>query len=277
MIGTHIKDRYKIIKEISCSSTVRLFLAFDNRLNKIWSIKSYNTTQLSSIDCNSLKQSICMYMTLNHPCIPRIVDVIEDENYLHIVREYVEGQTLDAIVKKSGPISAGAVIDIAKKLCDVLQYLHTRMPPYIHRDIKPENVVLKLDGQITLICYNIMRLYDPQKTCDTEVCGTPGYAAPEQFGRSGTVDARTDIYELGATMYHLVTGRSPNEPPYEIRPICEMNPALSKHLEKIICKCVERDPANRYQSAAALYAVLNGEKDPDAPKGLFGKLFRKNK
>ena len=108
------------------------------------------------------------------------------------------------------------------------------------------------DRSITLIDFGTAREYKSKNIADTTCLGTIGYAAPEQFGGMGQTDARTDIYCLGATLYHLVTGMNPCEPPYEIKPIRQINPALSNGLEKIIMKCTQRDPDARYQSCAEL-------------------------
>jgi serine/threonine-protein kinase len=166
------------------------------------------------------------------------------------------------------------VIVWAKQLCDVLNYLHTRTPVIIYRDMKPANIMLKPDGNVTLIDFGTAREYKEKNLADTTCLGTVGYAAPEQFGGMGQTDARTDIYCLGATLYHLVTGMNPCEPPYEIRPIREINPGLSAGLEKIICKCCQRDPNDRYQSAAELMFALEHylEEDEDFKKKQKRKL-----
>lgn len=143
-----------------------------------------------------------------------------------------------------------------KQLCDVLGYLHSQNPPIIYRDMKPANIMLKPDGNITLIDFGTAREFKEKNLADTTCLGTMGYAAPEQFGGMGQTDGRTDIYCLGATLYHLVTGKNPCEPPYEIRPIREINPSLSGGLERIILKCTQPNPANRYQNAAELMYAL---------------------
>ena len=240
-------------------------------------IKAYDKTQhgFNSVVYDSVMQETHMMMKLEHPCIPHIIDLIENENYLFIIREYVEGRTLNSIVGENGPMPVETAINIAKEICGTLHYLHTLTPPHIHRDIKPANIILALDGTVKLIDFGIMRLYDPKKTMDTVWLGTKGYAAPEQYGGLGQTDVRTDIYGLGMTLFSLVTGINPNDPPYEIKPIRQINPALPKRLDEIICKCIEPNPDKRYQSATLLLTALNGEKGPDAPKGLFGKFFGK--
>ena len=123
--------------------------------------------------------------------------------------------------------------------------------------------MLKPDGNISLIDFGTAREYKEKNLADTTCLGTVGYAAPEQFGGMGQTDARTDIYCLGATLYHLVTGKNPCEPPYEIRPIREINPNLSSGLERIILKCTQRDPNDRYQSAAELMYALEHYEEVD--------------
>lgn len=108
--------------------------------------------------------------------------------------------------------------------------------------MKPANIMLKPDGNVTLIDFGTAREFKEKNLADTTCLGTVGYAAPEQFGGMGQTDARTDIYCLGATLYHLVTGCNPSEPPYEMKPIREINPSLSSGLERIILKCTQRQP-----------------------------------
>lgn len=108
--------------------------------------------------------------------------------------------------------------------------------------------MLKPNGQLALIDFGTARQYKEYNLADTTCLGTMGYAAPEQFGGMGQTDQRTDIYTLGVTLHHLVTGHNPTHPPYELFPIREINPLLSYGLEAIIDKCVHRNPEDRYQS-----------------------------
>lgn len=160
----------------------------------------------------------------------------------------------------------------AKQLCEVLGYLHTRKNPIIYRDLKPDNIMLRPDGSITLIDFGIAREYKEYAAHDTRALGTQGYAAPEQFGGQGQTDARTDIYGLGTTLYHLVTGYNPSEPPYEIFPIRHWNPSLSQGLERIIWKCIQRNPKDRYQSCAEILYALEHYQDLDNKHSLKLKL-----
>ena len=141
---------------------------------------------------------------------------------------------LSQILRENGAIPQKYVVSWAKILCDVLLYLHTRDSPIIYRDMKPGNIMLKPDGNLMLIDFGTAREYKVKNRGDTVCLGTVGYAAPEQFGGMGQTDARTDIYGLGATMYHLLTGKNPGKPPYEMKPIRQINSSLSGGLEKII-------------------------------------------
>lgn len=174
------------------------------------------------------------------------------------------------LVSTYGAQPVNLVVGWAKQLCDALRYLHSKN--YVYRDMKPANVILKPDGTVKIVDFGIMRTYKPNRACDTACLGTKGYAAPEQFGGSQT-DARTDIFGLGMTMFRIVTGIDPVKPPYEIKPICEINPLLPKGLEYIISKCTKPNPNDRYQSCDELMADLNNYMNLPRRKGFFEKLF----
>lgn len=270
VIGTYIDDKYEILKEIGNGGMSVVYLAMDKRLNKQWAIKEL---QKKARDANNeivIQSAIAeanMIKKLDHPALPRIVDIIDEQDVIYVVMDYIEGETLDYVVNQYGAQSQEQVIDWAKQLCQVLHYLHTRTPPIIYRDMKPANVMLKPDGILKVIDFGIAREYKSSNLQDTICLGTRGYAAPEQFGGQGQTDARTDIYCLGATLYHLVTGHNPAEPPYEIYPIRHWNSQLSGGLENIIEKCTQLNPNDRYQSCAELlYALEHYEEEDDAFK-----------
>lgn len=253
-IGSIIDGKYKILNKVGQGGMSVVYLAMNEKANKQWAIKEVRKDGVK--DFELIKQGLIvetdMLKKLSHPSLPSIVDVIEDDNTFLIVMDYIQGNPLSKTLEEYGAQSQENVVEWAKQLCDVLGYLHSRKPPIIYRDMKPANVMLKPDGSITLIDFGTAREYKSKNIADTTCLGTIGYAAPEQFGGMGQTDARTDIYCLGATLYHLVTGMNPCEPPYEIKPICQINPALSNGLEKIIMKCTQRDPDARYQSCAEL-------------------------
>lgn len=253
-IGSIIDGKYKILNKVGQGGMSVVYLAMNEKANKQWAIKEVRKDGVK--DFELIKQGLIvetdMLKKLSHPSLPSIVDVIEDDNTFLIVMDYIQGNPLSKTLEEYGAQSQENVVEWVKQLCDVLGYLHSRKPPIIYRDMKPANVMLKPDGSITLIDFGTAREYKSKNIADTTCLGTIGYAAPEQFGGMGQTDARTDIYCLGATLYHLVTGMNPCEPPYEIKPIHQINPALSNGLEKIIMKCTQRDPDARYQSCAEL-------------------------
>lgn len=259
-IGSFIDGKYKILNEIGHGGMSTVYLAINEKANKPWAVKEVRKSCRK--DFQVIRQSLLMEMELlkklKHPNLPSIVDVIDDKENLLIVMDYIEGNTLEKLLADKGAQRQEDVVKWAIQLCDVLDYLHTRKPAVIYRDMKPSNVMLKSDGSVVLIDFGTAREYKAQNTSDTTCLGTQGYAAPEQFGDMGQTDARTDIYCLGATMYHLVTGHNPSKPPYEMYPITKWNTGLSTGLERIIQKCTYKNPQDRYQSAKELkYALLH--------------------
>ena len=257
-IGSLVDGKYKILNQVGHGGMSIVYLAMNEKANKQWAIKEVRKDGVK--DFEVVKQSLVaetdMLKKLSHPNLPSIIDVIEDEDRFLIVMDYIQGNALSKALEEYGAQPQEEVIQWAKQLCDVLGYLHSRVPPIIYRDMKPANVMLKPDGNVTLIDFGTAREFKERNLADTTCLGTVGYAAPEQFGGMGQTDARTDIYCLGATLYHLVTGMNPCEPPYEIKPIRQINPSLSGGLERIILKCTQRNPDDRYQSAAELMYAL---------------------
>ena len=228
-IGQLIDGKYKILNKVGQGGMSVVYLAMNEKANKQWAIKEVRKDGVK--DFEVVKQGLVvetdMLKRLSHPSLPSIIDVIEDENTFLIVMDYIEGNPLSKVLEEYGAQPQENVIEWAKQLCDVLGYLHTRQPAIIYRDMKPGNVMLKPDGNVTLIDFGTAREFKEKNLADTTCLGTVGYAAPEQFGGMGQTDGRTDIYCLGATLYHLVTGMNPCEPPYEIKPIRSINPMLS--------------------------------------------------
>ena len=265
-VGNIIAGKYEIVRLIGEGGMSRVYLAMDINLNKQWAVKeikpSSNPVE-QEIVTESLVTETNMIKQLDHPALPRITDLVNEDGVLYVVMDYIEGEPLSRILKEQGPQSQEDVIDWGKQLCDALDYLHTRTPPVIYRDMKPSNVMLKPDGTVKIIDFGIAREYreeqvdaSQKKLDDTTMLGTKGYAAPEQFGGLGQTDARTDVYCLGATLYHLLTGKSPAEPPYVMYPIRQIDASLSPGLEKIISKATQQNPSARYDSCAAMLYEL---------------------
>lgn len=253
-IGDLVQDRYEILKQVGEGGMSRVYLALEQATNRQYAIKEVRRDGKMDFDmvCKSLETEISFIQHLNHPNIPKIYDVIRTDYSLQIVMEYIEGESLRLKLEEKGAFSETEVREIGQKLAELLDYLHNLEQPIIYRDLKPANVMRKADGSLKLVDFGTARYYRPEATGDTTCLGTIGYAAPEQFGGMGQTDARTDIYALGVTLYQLVTGKNPAEPPYEILPIRQVNPELSAGLEYILQKCTQKDPTKRFQTAADL-------------------------
>lgn len=281
-VGTVLGGKYEILKKIGQGGMSVVYVAMDTRLNKQWAIKEIKKSkkQDTRMLLKALRTEANILKVVDHPILPRIVDIIHYKGAVYVVMDYIEGRPLNEVLKKEGAQPQEKVVEWAKDLCSALDYLHSMDPPIIYRDMKPSNIMLKPDGKVKLIDFGTAKEFDVTSLADTTALGTKGYAAPEQFGDSRgrgihKTDARTDIYSLGATLYHILTGKNPCEPPYVIKPIREWNPMLSSGLEKIINKCTMPSPEDRYQSCKELeYDLEHYEQLDDAFKS---ECFKKMK
>ena len=251
-IGEVIDGKYEILKEIGKGGMSVVYLAMDKHLNKQWAVKEIRKKgngKNDEIVINSLLAEANLMKKLDHPSLPRIVDIIDNGVTIYVIMDYIEGESLDKILNEYGAQPEELVINWAKQLCDALSYLHSQKPPIIYRDMKPANVMLKPEGNIKIIDFGIAREYKEQNLADTTVLGTRGYAPPEQY--SVQTDARSDIFALGMTMHHLLTGIDPRKGD-SYAPVRQWNPELSEGIEIIINKCVEPVAENRYQNCEDL-------------------------
>jgi serine/threonine-protein kinase len=265
-VGSLLDGKYKILNEIGRGGMSVVYLALNERANKTWAVKEVRKDSVndSEVIRLGLAAETKMLKKLRHPSLPGIVDVIDRDDSFIIVMDYIEGNSLQHLIDTEGAQDPERVIAWAKQLCDVLAYLHSRNPPIIYRDMKPANIMLRPDGTVTLIDFGTAREYKPARSEDTAWLGTRSYAAPEQFGGQGQTDGRTDIYNLGATMYHLVTGYSPADTDYNIYPVGKFIPRLQgSGLEKVIAACCRPAPADRFQSAGQLMYALEHVHDED--------------
>ena len=205
---------------------------------------------------------------LCHPHLPQVVDSFEEQGRAYLVMEFIWGESLEKRIEKTGsPLMEREVLQWAAQTCEVLHYLHTRQPPIIFRDVKPSNVMVNSAGVIKLVDFGIARTYKEDKLQDTIALGSENYAAPEQWGQAQT-DPRSDVYGLGATMYHLLANMPPSPAflPSEPTPLGTLNSALTSDTTKIVSRAMSRNREGRYQSAEemkqALMACLPGYVSP---------------
>jgi serine/threonine-protein kinase len=255
-----IDGKYRILDRIGQGGMSVVYLAINEKANKTWAVKEIRKDEGRDMGIfrRSLMAETELLKRLHHPNLPSIVDIIDETGMFLIVMDYIEGNSLEAQLGEKGLCAQEDVIEWGKQLCNVLAYLHSQEPPIIYRDMKPSNIILRPDNTVTLIDFGTARELKEEALNDDTVClGTPGYAAPEQWGGFGQTDTRTDIYCLGATLYHLVTGHSPAEP------VRSWNETLSPGLEQVLLKCMRRDPKERFQSCEELLYALEHYEEMD--------------
>ena len=219
---------------------------------------------------------------LKHPRIPSMGVSFQERGNYYFVMEFVPGRSLEKVLEQTNaPLPEEQVVKWLMQVCEALSYIHTRVPPIILRDLKPGNIMVTPDDNVQLIDFGIARRFDPNKRTNTENLGTISYASPEHLGsitapgqrrsaqnpgRLVQTDARSDIYSLGATMYHLLTNHEP-EPIQTPTPgsILAKNPRLRTiqvagrticPVEQVIIKAMQQDPAQRFQTAEAMRMAL---------------------
>jgi serine/threonine-protein kinase len=249
-------------------------VARDERVGTLWCVKEIskmNEKYQYLVDEDKTLREFEIMKELNHPAIPRIVDIIDEEYTLYIIMDLVDGNNLEDLLDTYGVQSEDVVASWMLEVCDILTYLHNLDPPIIYKDIKPSNIILDRDGHLKLLDFGIAKKYTGKKG-DTVPLGSTGYDSPEHA--SGYTDARSDIYSVGATLYHLLTGKHPQDRKYPLQPIRNVNPALSQGLEKIVAKATMRLPEDRYQTAAEMANALESyhKLDDDYIKTLTKKV-----
>ncbi len=271
-IGSVIAGKYEILKEVGHGGMSVVYLAIDTHLNRNWAVKEVRKTGKTKNDEiieNSILVEANLIKRLDHPALPRIVDIIDNGETIYIVMDFIEGESLDKVLTEYGAQPEEKVIEWAMQVCDVLSYLHSQKPPIIYRDMKPGNLMLKPNGNICIIDFGIAREYKEENLADTKVLGTKGYAPPEQY--NGQTDPRSDIYALGMTMHQLLTGVDPTSGE-QYASVRYWNPNLSEGIEAIINKCVEPAAENRYQNCQELLLDLQ---DPEKVTRGWKKLLKK--
>ncbi|MGL5574555.1 MAG: serine/threonine protein kinase [Sarcina sp.] len=269
LVGLIIENKYQLIEAVGKGGMGAVYLAKDLKLNTYWAVKVIKKTQ----DGIDLLAEPNILKILKHAMLPRITDISESSLYFFIIMDFIDGRTLESIAKERGKIKEEVVINWAKQICNALDYLHNLKPnPIIYRDMKPENIMLTKEGNIKIIDFGIAREFKFDASEDTNYLGTRGYAAPEQYRiNNSQTDRRTDIYGLGVTMYRLLTNKTPDEPPYEIKPVREFDFKLSEGIEHIVMKSTALDPDLRYTNVRELLHDL------DNVKMIGSKFRRKNR
>ena len=213
-----------------------------------WAEQSTEREQLELY--TSVTREAEMLQWLRHPMLPVVYEVFQEDGW-YLAMEYIQGITLREYVERNGYVRERQACVWTDELLDVLGYLHTRKPPVIYRDLKPDNIMVCSDGHLRLVDFGAACRQQFGVASDGLMAATPGYGAPEQFGRTGDgirADERSDIYALGKVLYYMVTGSDPARPPYVSLSIRDYQPLLTPDLERIIRKCIEDETTDRYQT-----------------------------
>jgi tetratricopeptide (TPR) repeat protein len=262
---TLLKNRYQLDRLIGQGGMGAVYRGIDTEFNnRVVAIKEMSRAGLTQARIQEAEEAFQreanILTSLLHPNLPRIYDSFTEGERSYLVMDFIEGETLEDYLEHSGggPLPLEQVLKWGEELCDVLSYLHDHQPPIIFRDLKPSNVMIDKRGHIFLIDFGIARIFKPGKQHDTVALGSPGFAAPEQYGKAQSTP-RSDIYSLGALLHCLLTGVDPSEQPFFFRPISQLNPNVPLELEALIQQMLEMDvdrrPASMHAVADALRQI----------------------
>lgn len=250
-----LKQRYFIIDELGRGGMGVLYKARDIQLGgRLVAVKEMSQDELRPDQIvaasQAFEQEALMLAHLMHPHLPSIHEHFAEAGCWYLVMEFIDGQALEDYRRaQGGKLLVEEVLDSGMQLCSVLDYLHTRQPSIIFRDLKPRNIMRTPDGHLYLIDFGIARHFKRDQARDTAIAYSKGYAAPEQYGETQTT-ARSDIYSLGATLHHLLSGNHPALTPFRFTPIPAQGETKLSQLNTLIMQMVEMDESKRPPSMA---------------------------
>ena len=257
----YLDESYRNLVPLGKNSHKQTFLAQDNVTGKIV-VKKYISAENAELYLR-LKE-------VRQKNLVQILQVAKKSQKALVIMEYIGGQTLEEYQKEHLSFSEEKTADYIQQLLEGLGEIHKQN--IVHRDINPKNILISVDGVIKIIDFDIGRLYKAKQNCDTDILGTVGYAAPEQFGFMQS-DRRTDIYAVGVLLNWMLTGKLPQERKY-----------IENKYGKIIRTCIQIDPEKRYKSTTEILLALNRAKmaqsevrETKKPKRNFWPGFRSDK
>lgn len=249
-----IAGRYQVVRLVGQGGMSNLYLAYDRKYSNATVVVKEMTAAYS--DPNEQKMAVDLFhreakllASLNHRHIPKVYDYFQFAGKYYLSMEYIDGVDLAIKLEEAkGALPEKEVLKWGEQIATVLFYLHKHEPPIVFRDVKPSNIMISSKG-VKLIDFGIARHFDKAKKGDTMRIGSPGYAPPEQY--AAQTDPRSDIYALGVTLHHALTGRDPTatNTPFLVPPARDLNPNLAESTAAMLARATQLDPSDRYQSA----------------------------
>lgn len=279
--GTILRNRYEIIELVGQGGMGAVYKAADCRLEgRVCAIKevlpTLTSTAISEEELEQMSEQFrieaSILSRLDHPNLPKVSDYFAEQTREYLVMDYVAGRDLQEILheqqKNGEPLSEQQVLTWAVQLLDALEYLHDQDPPVVHRDVKPSNIKLTARGTVKLVDFGLVKVLhndDSRTVTVVQGRGTVAYTPLEQYGGdTGFTDARSDIYGVGATLYHLLAGKPPADAkerflrPGVLTSLRQLNPQVSPRVERAIFQALAMHPNERPPNIRALREVLFG-------------------
>lgn len=257
-IGDVLQNRYDVIAVIKVGGMGAIYEVRDRRLGTRHALKEAFVT--SREERAQFEHEARLLARLSHPALPRVSDHFSERGGQFLVMELVRGDDLETLLEQRGqPFAVELVLTWAEQVLAALEYLHSQQPPIIHRDIKPANLKPLAGGQIKLLDFGIAKA--STHTIHAAKAFSLAYSPLEQFSAASHTDARSDIYALGATLYHLLTASAPPSAPERAQgtPLLSpgaLNASCAPALAQIILRAMALQPQHRFADAAAMRAAL---------------------
>jgi serine/threonine-protein kinase len=273
-----LQSRYRIVSLLGQGGMGAVYRAWDTRLNIPVALKEM--VPQPGLDAATLvelrhqfQQEATILARMTHAHLVRVTDFFEEAGNAYLVMDFVEGESLAGRIEREGALSEKEVLAWAEQLLGALDYCHRQ--GVLHRDVKPQNVIIRSDGEAVLVDFGLVKLWDPSAPHTRAVMrgmGTPEYAPPEQYETAtGHTDPTSDVYSVGATLYHALTGQSPPSAtlrmadPAQFVPIRQVASSVTPQTEMAILKAMELVRLQRWQSASEMAQALKGRVPAAAP------------
>ncbi len=265
-VGALVNDRFRVKKLLGYGGYGNVYLVEDEVVfpGNQYALKESLSTTTS--ERRQFSRESKWLTSLRHPNLPRVTEEFEWNSRLYFVMAYVAGENLEDRVDRMGPLPEDQVLGWILPICDAVAYLHGQKRPIIHRDIKPGNIIVTKDGRPWLVDFGIAKVLQPgpsRKTTRAARAVSGGYSPLEQYTRGGT-DVRSDVYALGATLYHLLTGVCPPEAPDIASGVArlpeprQIHSKISKQTEQAVMRAMRQKPEERFQTVRELMNALPG-------------------